>query len=206
MRPGEQAVEDHREAAFLRPPTPARGQRGQLGPQLPVEVALPHDSCRDTGGMRSRHRLPDVTHRAPRQREPLDVEQYLVTDADRLQPMPPPQRGNVLPHGKHSDPPPGPVTHLDELVDDIGERRRFPHRIPADDRDAQQHAIPERRTAVLAQYVRLVMPQHERRERVGRRMPHQLTHLPPGDPVGRRRRRRGSQQHDQNHTHAEQYE
>ena len=104
------------------------------------------------------HRLPHLADRAALERERRRVDQRLVAVVERLQAAGPVELEPPLRGAEDRHPPVTLVCMVDEAADERVEGTRTPDRIAGDDRDAADHAVREKRVAVLGEKERLVLP------------------------------------------------
>ena len=110
--------------------------------------------------------LAHLTDRSTLELERPDVEHGLVAVVERMQTVRPVAVEARLGCAEDRDPPVARVGEGDEAVDEVRELLGRADRVAGDDRDAADDAVGEERALTLAEEIRLVGAEHERRERV----------------------------------------
>ena len=169
----EQPVERHHEASLRLGTAPGTRNAFELVANAAIELARPQRPRRVAGVLEPVHGLAHLANRAALEREGLDVDHRLVSVVEGMQPVPRVQRQPTLGGSEDRDPPVALVRVGDEQPQELVERLRRADRVARDDRHAAQHPVGEKRRLLRPEEVRLVGPEHERRERVHSPRAHQ---------------------------------
>src|SRR5262249_22765898 len=152
--------------AFGLIPAPSARDLLERVPRPRVDVAGTDDLTLEAGARQPVNGLPHLANRSALQREAGRLDHRLVSVVERLQAVAAVEVEAPLRDAEDRDAPVAAASMPDEARDEVVERALSADRIARDDRDAVHDAIGEERALVLVEEVRLVGPEHERRERV----------------------------------------
>jgi hypothetical protein len=163
----------------------------QLPRQDRIQFTLPDEAGGHPGPHGPADRLPDVAHRPAGQTEPVDLDDHLVADLDRVHPPGQPQQPCLRAGRQHRRAPALPPGLAEEGRDRVRPAPPLADRVAGGHRDPGEHPVGDRGAPVRAEGVALVEPQRERRQRVRIRVGDQAADLFPV-PLAAGRRRRGA--------------